>query len=167
MEQRHSWEFNRSVSQEIPYSLWNPKVYYRIHKCPPPVPILNHIDPVQAPAFHFLKIHFYIILPSTPGSSKWSLSIRFPHQNPVYTSPLPIRAICPAHHIFLEFITRTICGEQYRSLSSPLCSFLHSPVTSSLLGPKFSSPPRSQSNMTRLFNTAVVRRFLHLIIRWS
>ena len=26
-------------------------------------------------------------------------------------------------------------GEQYRSLSSSLCSFLHSPVTSSLLGP--------------------------------
>jgi hypothetical protein len=24
-----------------------------------------------------------------PGSSKWSLSLRFPHQNPVYTSPLP------------------------------------------------------------------------------
>jgi len=26
-------------------------------------------------------------------------------------------------------------GEQYRSLSSSLCSFFHSPVTSSLLGP--------------------------------
>ena len=24
-----------------------------------------------------------------PGSPKWSLSIRFPHQNPVYASPLP------------------------------------------------------------------------------
>jgi hypothetical protein len=26
-----------------------------------------------------------------PGSSKWSLSLRFPHQNLVYTSPLDIR----------------------------------------------------------------------------
>jgi hypothetical protein len=25
-----------------------------------------------------------------PGSSKWSLSVRFPHQNPVYTTPLPL-----------------------------------------------------------------------------
>jgi hypothetical protein len=31
-------------------------------------------------------------------------------------------------------ITR-ILGQQYRSLSSSLCNFLHSPVTSSLLGP--------------------------------
>jgi hypothetical protein len=32
-------------------------------------------------------------------------------------------------------MTRIIVGDQYRSLSSSLCSLLHSPVTSSLLGP--------------------------------
>ena len=47
----------------------------------------------------------------------------------------PIRATCLTHLILLDFITRTILGEQYRSLSSSFCSFLHSPVTSSLLGP--------------------------------
>ena len=26
---------------------------------------------------------------STSGSSKWSISLRFPHQNRVYASPLP------------------------------------------------------------------------------
>ena len=56
-------------------------------------------------------------------------SLRFPHQNPVEASPLPIRATCPARLILLDFITRTILGE----VSSSLCSFLHSPVTSSLL----------------------------------
>jgi hypothetical protein len=32
-------------------------------------------------------------------------------------------------------ITRIISGDEYRSLSSLLCSLLHSPVTSFLLGP--------------------------------
>ena len=89
---------------------------------------------VHNPLSHILKIHLYIILPSVPESLEWSLSLRFPRQNPVYASPLPIRATSPAHIIFLDFITRKILGE-YRSLSSPLRSFLLSPVTLSLLWP--------------------------------
>ena len=46
----------------------------------------------------------------------------------------PIRATCPAHHTLLDFIILTILVEVYKSFSSPLCSLLHSPVTSSLLG---------------------------------
>ena len=90
MEQSSSWEANRfSASQEIPRIIWNPYFRYLIHKLPTPVPILIQLDPVHNLTSHFLKSHLNIILPSTPWSPKWSLSLRFSHQNPVYASPLP------------------------------------------------------------------------------
>jgi len=35
---------------------------------------------------HHLKIHHIIIITSKPGSPKWSLSLRFRQQTPVYTT---------------------------------------------------------------------------------
>jgi len=88
MDHSPSWEANQfSVSQEIPCILWNLNAHYHIYKSPQPVPLLTSIQCM--PPSNFLKIHFNIILSYMPGSSKWSLSLRFPHQNPVYNSPLP------------------------------------------------------------------------------
>ena len=106
----------------------------RTYKRPPPISILGQPNPVHIPTSHLLEIHPNIIHPSTPRSPQWSLSLRFPHQNPIHPLSLPIRTTCPAHLILLDFITHTILGEEYRSFSSSLCNLLHSPVTSSLLG---------------------------------
>ena len=84
-EQSTSWEANRfSASQEISLNLWNLNVHFRIHKCSTPVPTVSQLDQFHTPTSHFLKIHLNITLPSTPGSPKWSLSFRLPHQNPAH-----------------------------------------------------------------------------------
>jgi hypothetical protein len=81
-----------------------------------------------------LKSHFNIILYLCLGLPSGHLPSGLPIKI-LYASLLsPIRATCPAHLILLDLITRTIFGDQYKSLSSSLCSLLHSPVPSSLLG---------------------------------
>ena len=77
------------------------------------------------------------------GSPRWSHSLRFPHQNPVYHSPLPHTRYMPRPSHSSRFYHPNNNGEQYRSISSSLCRFLHPPVTLSLLGPK--SAPHSQT----------------------
>ena len=114
--------------------LWNPRVPHCIHKCPPSFPILSQLHPVHTTLSNFLKINFNIILPSTSWSPQWPLSFRLPHQHPAQPSILPHTRHLNAHFIRLDFTTRTILGKKYRSFSSSLCSFLHSPITSSLLG---------------------------------
>jgi hypothetical protein len=52
---------NCAATQELPSILRNPKVQYRVHKSPPVVPILSHINP----------IHFNIVHPPMSLSSQW------------------------------------------------------------------------------------------------
>jgi hypothetical protein len=49
--------------------LLNRKLNYRVHKSPPPVPILSQTNPVRTSPFYLSKIHPNIIHPPTSWPS--------------------------------------------------------------------------------------------------
>ena len=103
MVQSPSWEANWfAASQEIPRISWNPKVHYRTHKRPPPVPILGQPNPVHMPTSHLLEIHPNISTHLCLGLPSGLFPSGFTTKT-IYT-PLssPICATCPTHLILLE-----------------------------------------------------------------
>ena len=133
MKQTPSWEVSWfSGNQENPHILWNLVVYHLVYKRPPPVPILSQINPVHAPhstswgTILILSFHLCLGLPIGLFLSG------FPTETLYIPLLSPISATCLTHHTLLNFITWTLFGDKCRSLSSSLCSFFHSPVTSSL-----------------------------------
>ena len=94
MVQGPSWEANWfAASQEIPLISRNPKVHYRTHKRPPPVPILGQPNPVHIPTSHLLEIHPDINHPSTPRSPQWFFPSDFPTKT-LFASAIKGREIC-------------------------------------------------------------------------
>jgi hypothetical protein len=101
-EKSSSSEGNRfSANQVIPRILLNPKDYYRIHECAPPVPILSQLDSVHSLISYFLNIHLNIIIPPTPGSPKCLFPSDFSNKT-LYVSPLPHTRVVsrPSHSRF-------------------------------------------------------------------
>ena len=89
----------------------------------------KHPHPTSWKSILILSTHLRLGLPSGLFRSG------FPTKTLYTLISSPKRATCLAHLILLDFIARTILGEEYKLFSSSLCSLLHSPVTSSLLGP--------------------------------
>ena len=85
--------------------------------------ILPH--PISRRSILILSSHLSLGLPNGLFS---------PHQKKYMSRLSTMRATCPAHLLFLDFISRKILGEEYKSLSLTLCSILLFQVTSSPLG---------------------------------
>jgi len=84
-------------------------VHYRVYKSPQLFPQQSSLFPTD-----FFNIDFNIILPSTPRSSKWSLSFMFPYGNSVWISP--ITHTChrphPSLYPWFDHLHNLWCGEQ-------------------------------------------------------
>ena len=82
-----------------------------------------------------------------PRYPQWSLSLRFPHQDPIHSPLLTHTRHMPSPS---HFITRTILGEQYKSFSSSLCNLLHSPIYRQLPYKYEGRPVISNTYITKL-----------------
>jgi hypothetical protein len=111
---RTPWEIDRfAASQEIPRILWNPKAPLPHSQVPAtclyPEPALPP-HPTSWRSTLILSFHLRL------GLTSVFLPSGFPTK-PYIVLSSPIRTTCPAHLILLDFIIRTILGEEYRSLT--------------------------------------------------
>jgi len=115
-----------TANQEIPRILWNTRVHYRIHKCPPTVPILSQIDPFLTP--HPTSWRSILILPShlPLGLSSGLIRPAF-HTKTLFTplaSPYALRV--PPISFFSILSTAQYCVRR-TELNSSLC--ISCPIT--------------------------------------
>ena len=76
------------------------------------MPILIRINPFTRIDTYLFKVHFNIVLPSTPSLSKGLFPVGLPVNILKAVLPSSILATCPAHLSLLDLITLTILGEQ-------------------------------------------------------
>jgi hypothetical protein len=135
MEQSHSWEAdNRSAGQAIPGLSWNPKLCHCVQKSPPLDPILSQFNPLNILTPSFLKMHFNVILPSTPISPKLFSSLQ------VFRLKLCMNFSSP-HASCMSTISSSLINHpnniwwSVQINKTSLSSFLPNHITYSLFGP--------------------------------
>jgi hypothetical protein len=133
MEQSPPWESYSLSCQEISCLLWNLSVQYHVHNSLQSVLVLSWMNIVHTPIHCFCKTHFNVSLLSMLMFSKW-FPFRFSDWSFMCILHLP--HLCSILHcLILDLTILMIFCEANKLWSYSLCSFLHSPLTSSTLGP--------------------------------
>ena len=123
-DQSSSWEADSfELVKKFPNSFGTWRYINHVYKNLPLVPNLSQMNAVHTIPVRSFKIQVVSFLQNS-------------YHNPICICLLPLCAISPAHLIlFCDLITVIIIiDEEYNLWSFSLCHFLHSPVTSSLLG---------------------------------
>jgi hypothetical protein len=119
-----SWEAVNCAAPQEPLSiLWNSKVQYRVHKSPPLVPILSHINPIHSTPSHpislrsslILSNHLRLGLPSGLFPSGFP-PISYMHS---YSPPFVLRA--PPISFFLTWFLTLISQFDYVNMWIAIC----------------------------------------------
>ena len=88
---KNYWFYTTRIlsSRETILIIWNSKFHCSVNNKTLLIPVLKQINLVRALSFYSIKIRFNIIFPSTPRSSKFSLSFMLPHHTHLRVCYLP------------------------------------------------------------------------------
>jgi len=95
---RYSWRLHSSgmLHKGLYFKLWLNNKHKNCHMPDLFLEVWPHASRIRARVtVRIFKIYFNVNLPSTPRSYKLSLSLRFPHQNPLCISLLPQKSHMP------------------------------------------------------------------------